>query len=275
MLTAGLTDRVVTESSRVFCPGSTVIYGRRFRCWRPQGHGWMDARGALKHSCDVYFYHLGKNLGIERIAHYARLFGLESPTGIDLADEKRGLVPDAAWSLRVRKTKWYPGETISVAIGQGPVLVTPMQMAVMMAMVANGGEPVVPHLVKGAAPRPRPRVALDPHALQVVREGLWAVVNQPGGTAHWSSYVPGLDMAGKTGTAQVVALSARTKNESLPFRFRDHAWFASFAPLADPRLVVVVFAEHGGGGSRTAAPIAKAVHEKYFAPDLQRLAAAL
>ncbi len=273
MLTAGLTEHVVNEHSRVFCPGATVIYGRRFRCWRPEGHGWMDARNALKHSCDVYFYHLGKTLGIERIARYARLFGLESTTGIDLAGEKRGLVPDTAWSLRVRKIKWYPGETISVSIGQGPVLLTPMQMAVMTAMVANGGHPVVPHLIKGAKPRSRPQVKLDPHALKVVREGLWAVVNQPGGTAYWSTYVKGLDMAGKSGTVQVVALSARTKNESLPFRFRDHAWFTSFAPLADPRLVVVVFGEHGGGGSRAAAPIAKAVHEKFFAADLQRLAA--
>ncbi len=273
MLTAGLTEGVVDEHTRVYCPGDAVVYGRRFRCWRPEGHGSVDARGAMKHSCDVYFYRLGEKLGIERIARYARLFGLESPTGIDLADEKQGLVPDPAWSQRVRKIPWYPGETISVAIGQGPVLVTPLQVAVMTAIVANGGHPVVPHLVKGAAPRPRPFVKLDPHALQVVREGLWAVVNQPGGTAYWSTHLPGLDMAGKSGTVQVVALSARTKNETLPFRFRDHAWFTSFAPLADPRLVVAVFAEHGGGGSRTAGPIAKAVYEKHFAPHLERLAA--
>ncbi|HEX5758400.1 MAG TPA: penicillin-binding protein 2 [Thermoanaerobaculia bacterium] len=272
MLTAGLTEKVVHEKHRVFCTGATVVYGRRFRCWKPGGHGWVDARGAMKHSCDVYFYHLGKALGIERIARYARMFGLESVTGIDLSGEKQGLVPDPAWSLRARKAKWYPGETISVAIGQGPVLMTPMQMAVMTAMVANGGRPVTPHLVKGAKPRTRPDVPLDRHALEVVREGLWAVVNQPGGTAHWSAYIAGLDMAGKTGTVQVVAQSARTKNENLPFRFRDHAWFSSFAPLRDPRLVVVVFAEHGGGGSRTAAPIGKAVHEKHFASALERLA---
>ncbi len=273
MATAGLTEQVVNEHSRVFCPGAAVIYGRRFRCWSPGGHGSVDARRALKHSCDVYFYHLGKKLGIERIAHYARLFGLEVPTGIDLSGEKPGLVPDAAWSLRARKAKWYPGETISVAIGQGPMLLTPLQMAVMTAMAANGGHPVTPHLVKGAQRRTRPDVPLDPHALKVVREGLWAVVNSPGGTAHWSACVPGIDMAGKTGTVQVVAQSARTKSESLPFRFRDHAWFSCFAPVGDPRLVVVVFAEHGGAGSRTAAPIGKAVHEKYFAPDLQRAAA--
>jgi penicillin-binding protein 2 len=273
MLTAGLTEKVVNEHSRVHCPGATVIYGRRFRCWRPGGHGWVDARRSLMVSCDVYFYHLGKALGIERIARYARLFGLETPTGLDLSGEKQGLVPDAAWSQRVRKAKWYPGETISVAIGQGPILVTPLQMAVMTAMAANGGRPVTPHLVKGAKPRTRPDVPLDPKALKIVREGLWQVVNAPGGTAHWSSYIAGLDMAGKTGTVQVVAQSARTKNESLPFKFRDHAWFTSFAPVADPRLVVVVFAEHGGGGSRTAAPIGKAVYEKHFAPALQRLAA--
>jgi penicillin-binding protein 2 len=250
-----------------------VIYGRRFRCWKKEGHGWVDARDALKKSCDVYFYHLGKALGIERIARYARLFGLQSPTGIDLAGEKRGLVPDSAWSLRYRHAKWYPGETISVAIGQGPILLTPLQMAVMTAMVANGGHPVVPHLIKGVQPPPRQQVVLDPHALQVVQEGLWQVVNAPGGTAYWAAHVEGLDMAGKTGTVQVVAQASRIKSENLPFRFRDHAWFTSFAPLADPRLVVVVFREHGGAGSRAAAPIGKAVHEKFFAPHLQRLAA--
>ena len=269
MLTAALTEGVVSEHDRVHCSGAAYIYGRRFRCWKKGGHGSVDARGALKHSCDVYFYTIGKKLEIERIAKYARLFGLGTPTGVDLAGEKKGLVPDPQWSLAVRKMPWYPGETISVSIGQGPVLMTPLQMAEMMATVANGGRRVMPHLVKGRATAHPPAVALDPHALQVVREGLWAVVNEPGGTAYWSARVEGADMAGKTGTVQVIGQAQRTDARALPFKHRDHAWFASFAPVSDPRLVVVVFAEHGGSGSKAAAPIAQAIHEKFFAADLR------
>ncbi len=270
MATAGLTERVVNEHDKVFCPGATVIYGHRFRCWRKDGHGWMNVHNALKHSCDVYFYHLGQKLGIERIARYARLFGLGEPTGIEMQGEKSGLVPDPAWSLKVRKQPWYPGETISVSIGQGPVLMTPLQMAVMTAILANGGHRITPHLVRDLKlPEPR-HVALDEHALEVVRRGIWAVVNEPGGTAFGSARVPGADIAGKTGTIQVIAQKTRTDAKSLPFKFRDHGLFVSFAPLEKPRLVVVVFAEHGASGSRAAAPIAQALYEKFFATDLER-----
>ncbi|HZF11772.1 MAG TPA: penicillin-binding protein 2 [Thermoanaerobaculia bacterium] len=268
MATAGLTEHVISEHDSVFCPGSTVIYGHPFRCWRKEGHGTVDVHEALAHSCDVFFYHLGQKLGIERIAKYARLFGLGSPTGIDLQGEKRGLVPDPAWSLKYRKIPWYPGETISVAIGQGPVLLTPLQMAMMTAIVANGGKKVVPHLLKDDPDLPEPeRVALDPKALDAVRRGLWAVVNEPGGTAYNSVRVPNMDIAGKTGSVQVIAQAQRTKNESLPFKYRDHGWFTSFAPLSDPRIVLVVFAEHGGG-SHGAMPLAHELYEKYFATDL-------
>jgi penicillin-binding protein 2 len=152
MAIAGLSEKIVAPHQRVFCPGSTKIYNRRFRCWKRGGHGWMDLRSALRESCDVYFYHLGKKLGIDPIARYSRLLGLGRPTGLDVAGEKSGLVPDAEWSLERRGTPWYPGETISVAIGQGPVLVTPMQMAAAMATVANGGFRITPHLVDSQAP---------------------------------------------------------------------------------------------------------------------------
>lgn len=268
MATAGLTEGTFNEHTRVFCGGAGVFYGRRFRCWRPGGHGSVDARLALKHSCDVYFYTLGQRMGIERIARYSRLFGLGTLTGIEISGEKRGLVPDPEWSLKARKMPWYPGETISVSIGQGPVLMTPLQMASMTALVANGGYRVTPHLVKGAPVRAPQHVALDAEALRVVRQGLWAVVNEPGGTAYWSARVPGAEMAGKTGTVQVIAQAQRTEARALPFKYRDHAWFTSFAPLESPRLVVAVFAEHGGSGSRTAAPIAQALNAKYFKIDL-------
>lgn len=267
MATAGLTEGVFSEHTRVFCGGAGVFYGRRFRCWRQGGHGSMDARGAIKNSCDVYFYTLGQKMGIERIARYARIFGLESLTGIDIRGEKKGLVPDQAWSQKARGFKWYAGETISVSIGQGPVLMTPLQMAEMTAMIANGGYRVTPHLVQDADVPEPVHVPLDANALRVVREGLWAVVNEPGGTA-LRSRVPGAEMAGKTGTVQVIAQAQRTEARALPFKFRDHAWFTSFAPVQDPQIVVVVFAEHGGSGSRTAAPIAQAIHAKYFKVDL-------
>lgn len=267
MATAGLTEGIFDEHTRVGCAGAKSFYGRSFRCWRKGGHGSVDARGSLKHSCDVYFYTLGQRMGIEKIAQYSRIFGFGQPTGIEIKGEKRGLVPDSAWSLEVRKHKWYPGETISVSIGQGPVLVTPLQMAEMTALVANGGYKVKPHLIKDSDLPPPQHVALDENALRVVREGLWAVVNEGGGTAYGSARLPGVEIAGKTGTVQVIGYSQRLDARALPFKYRDHAWFTSFAPADDPKLVVAVFVEHGGGGSRVAAPIAQAIYAKYFGID--------
>jgi penicillin-binding protein 2 len=263
---AGLTEGVVDEHSSVFCGGAAVIYGHQFRCWRKGGHGTVDIHRALKLSCDVYFYQLGQKLGIERIARYSRLFGLGSHTGIEIKGEKAGLVPDPAWSLKARKMPWYPGETISVSIGQGPILLTPLQMASMTSIVANGGWRVVPHLVRGTPVKPT-HVPLDPKALKAVREGLWAVVNEPGGTGYNSVRVPEAEIAGKSGTVQVIAYKTRVDTRSLPFKYRDHAWFTSFAPFENPRLVVTVFAEHGGSGSRTAGPIAQALYAKFLASD--------
>lgn len=264
MATAGLSEGVVDENTTVFCPGSAVIYGHTFRCWRAGGHGTVNLHTALKFSCDVYFYQLGQRLGIERIAKYARLFGLGALTGVDLAGEKPGLVPDAAWSQSVRKQPWYAGETISVAIGQGPILETPLQMAGMTAILANGGFRVTPHLRRDAPVSPPVKVGLNPAALALVRSGLAAVVNEPGGTAYGYARLPNVAIAGKTGTVQVIGQKARTNAFSLPFKFRDHAWFTSFAPADAPRIVVSVFAEHGGKGSAVAAPLAQALYRIYF-----------
>jgi penicillin-binding protein 2 len=263
---AGLTEKVIDPRDTVYCGGSASFYNHRFRCWRQGGHGRVDFTAALRGSCNVYFYTVGQRLGIERIARYARLLGLGDPSGLDLNGEKSGNVPDPRWSERVRRTPWYPGETISVAIGQGPLLVTPLQIANLMAVVANGGYKVQPHLVRGAVPPERHRLPIDAAALEVVRRGLQAVVESgTGGNAR----VPGLDIAGKTGTVQVVAQKTWTRSEDLPPEHRDQAWFASFAPVAEPRLVVVVFIEHGGMGSQAAAPIAKQLYETYFRADLR------
>jgi penicillin-binding protein 2 len=267
METAGLTEGIFDDHTTVGCVGAKSFYGRPFRCWRPGGHGTVNAHLALKLSCDVYFYTLGQKMGIEKIARYARLFGLGSPTGIDIQGEKKGLVPDPEWSEKARKQPWYPGETISVSIGQGPVLMTPLQMAEMTALVANGGYKVVPHLLKNAKLPPPEHVPIDEKALRTVRGGMWAVVNEPGGTAYGSARLPGVEIAGKSGTVQVIAYAQRLNTRNLPFKYRDHAWFTSFAPAENPRLVVTVFAEHGGGGSRVAAPIAQAIYAKYFGID--------
>jgi penicillin-binding protein 2 len=259
---AGLNDRVVDEKERVFCRGSTRIYDRRFRCWKRGGHGWVNLRKAIKESCDVYFYQLGQKLGISRIAHYARLFGLGTTSGLDVNGENEGLVPDPEWSQRARGEPWYPGETISVAIGQGPLLVTPLQIASLMATIANGGRRVVPHVELAVRTAVGETVDVAPHVLETVREALWAVVNERGTGA--SSRLADFDIAGKTGTAQVVEQKTWIDSKDLPFAKRDHAWFASFGPFEAPELVVVVFVEHGGKGSVAAAPLARQVYEKYF-----------
>lgn len=267
METAGITDHEFDPHTSVLCTGAKSFYGRPFRCWKKGGHGTVDGHLALKLSCDVYFYTLGQKMGIEKIARYSRLFGFGSLTGIDIEGEKKGNVPDPEWSQKVRKQPWYPGETISVSIGQGPILVTPLQMARMTAMVANGGYKVVPHLVKDAQLPPPEHEPLDAEALRIVRGGMWAVVNEGGGTAYGSARLPGVEIAGKTGTVQVIAQAQRTEEHNLPFKYRDHAWFTSFAPANNPELVVTVFAEHGGGGSKVAAPIAQAIYAKYFGID--------
>ncbi|MDY7091901.1 MAG: penicillin-binding protein 2 [Acidobacteriota bacterium] len=269
---AGLNEGAVSPQDRVFCGGAVRFYNHRFRCWRRAGHGWVNLEEAIQKSCDIYFYDLGQRLGIQRIARFAERFGLGQLTHIDLSGEKEGVVPDKDWSLRVRRSPWFPGETISVAIGQGPLLTTPLQVARMMAMVANDGRPVTPHLrLDQALPRVDP-VDLDRRALERVQRALWMVVNDINGTGR-SAAVEGLDVAGKTGTVQVVAQRTWTDNSELPEDQRDHAWFASYAPFDDPRLVVVVFVEHGGKGSQAAAPIARALYEKYFQDQLRPAAA--
>lgn len=258
--TAALSEGVTYPGESVHCGGAAYFYNHRYRCWKREGHGRVNLREALKKSCDVYFYTMGQRLGIERLADYARRFGFGRKTGIEIGGEKAGLVPDEAWSREARGTPWYVGETISVAIGQGPLLVTPLQMASMMAIVATGGWEVEPHLIRQQPVRRR--VDLDPGSLEIVREALWAVVNDEGtGT---TAHLDEVEVAGKTGTVQVVEQMTWIDSEELPLERRDHAWFASFAPLEEPELVVVAFVEHGGHGSQAAAPVARLVYETYF-----------
>ena len=260
MAVAALASGLIDPDERVHCGGATSIYNRRWRCWQPRGHGAVDLRGALRHSCDIYFYRQGVRLGIEKIASYARLLGLGERTGIELPGENDGLVPDPEWSRNRRGYPWYPGETVSVAIGQGPLLTSPLQVAAMTAAVANGGLRVRPHVMAGGGEPPTP-LDLAPEVLAYVADALANVVaNGTGGSAR----TPVVSVAGKTGTAQVVAQETWTRSEDLPPDQADHAWFTSYAPVEAPELVVVVFVEHGGRGSEAAAPLAREMHEEYF-----------
>ncbi|MFI5181384.1 MAG: penicillin-binding protein 2 [Thermoanaerobaculia bacterium] len=255
----------IRPEERVVCTGGATFYGRFFRCHGR--HGSVDLATALQVSCDTYFYTMGRRIGIEAIAENGNLFGFGRPTGIDLLGEKSGVLPSPEWSLKARKHPWYAGETISVAIGQGPVLVTALQIARAFAGIANpDGALPTPHLFHiGENVRTRERfvyrppvkesVPWSPGTRELVVEGLWRAVNAPGGTAY-SVHIPGLDLCGKTGTVQVVAQKEAKKAYLLPEALRDHGWFASFAPKDDPKIVVVVFVEHGLHGNLAAAPLA-------------------
>jgi penicillin-binding protein 2 len=277
MAMAGLSENVIDPHTTFNCSGSGYFFGRRFRCWKKEGHGAVNVERALKVSCDVFFYNTGGRLGVDRIHDYARKLTFGEISHIDLDGERAGIVPSTKWANEKQHRKWYPSETISVSIGQGPLIVTPLQVANMTAAVANGGKVFQPHVVKfvdrvqrdGSYKRFRVpsrvlhEVALSEPALKAVRQGLWAVVNEQGGTGG-NARVEGLDISGKTGSVQVIAYSGWIKATSLPFKFRDHAWFASFAPRDNPQMVVVVFVEHGGAGGADAAPLAKLLFEAGF-----------
>jgi len=256
----GLSAGLIDEHTTVYCNGSIVLYGHRFRCWRRGGHGFVDLERALAESCDVYFYLLGQKLGIEGMARWLQLFGFGSKTGLDPPFESAGLIGTPEWSRRVRKTPWYPGEAVSVSIGQGPLLVTVVQLARAYAVLANGGHPVQPHLVPGDSEIPRP-LEINPRYLELVNAALVEVVHGDHGTARRLSALP---MAGKTGTAQVARLQEGVAADELASHLRHHAWFVGWAPLDEPAIVVAAIVEHGGDGSSSAAPVVGKVIEAYL-----------
>lgn len=262
-----LADGVRTHGQAVYCTGAAILYGHPYRCWLAGGHGHAAVERALEVSCDTYFYHLAFDAGIDRLARWARTFGLGTETGIELGGESSGLVPSDEWSRRARGHQWYAGETISVGIGQGPILVTPLQLAVAYAALVNGGSIVTPHLVPGAAAAPR-ATGIDPAVLGTVRLGMERVVAGEQGTARRLASLP-IQVAGKTGTAQVIRKKEGVKWQELPWEQRHHALFVGYAPPAQPTLVVVVVVEHGGDASSVAAPIAGRVLAKAFGFDVE------
>jgi len=273
MAIAGLGERVIDPNHTEYCPGAWTFYGRPFRCHKEGGHGVVNLRQAIEQSCNVYFYKLGDRLKIDTIHAYAEKLGLVGTTGIDLPGENSSLVPSTEWKQKTIGEPWYPGETISVAIGQGYVSVTPLALATMMATVANGGTRVTPHVVKAIhngtdwTPMPPPpdkgRIAIAPEHLQAVRDGLWLAVNGAGTAIR--GRIPGRDVVGKTGTAQVISRQgAQAAAGRTDLDLRDHGWFVFFAPRDNPQIAGVVLAEHSEHGY-FAAPIARFVLETYFA----------
>jgi len=271
MAVAGLQEGILTPESTEVCHGSTIIYGRRFGCWKKEGHGRINLHQAIVHSCNVFFYRLGRNLGIEKIADYSKAMGLGERTGINLLGEDPGLIPSPDWKKRVYKTHWYPGETIMVAIGQGYISLTPLQLARAFGGLAMGGLYKVPHLVpaselhrigKTLPPPFESKLILESETVNIISRGLWGVVNEFG-TGRRAA-IEGFDICGKTGTAQVIGRVARATARSSRKEFEDNAWFVGFAPRDFPQIAGAVFIEHGGHGGSSAAPIFREICQVYF-----------
>jgi penicillin-binding protein 2 len=263
---AGLEEGVITPDTKVNCTGS-INYGNwNFGCWRKKGHGIISLHRALVESCDIFFYEVGKRLGIDKIYEYATHLGLGKETGIDIVGERKGLVPNSKWKLENKKLPWFLGETFNTAIGQGYVTVTPLQMAVLTSTVVNGGYIYKPSLTKDAQPEILGKLTVRPETLDIVKKALYGVVNEPNGTG-WAAKSNLTNIGGKTGTAQVVAQKMST--QYIHEKFRDHAWFIAFAPVEKPDIAVAVFVEHGGHGGGAAAPIAKNVIEEYIKEKIE------
>ncbi|MFT5489104.1 MAG: penicillin-binding protein 2 [Alphaproteobacteria bacterium] len=267
---AALEARIVAPDHRVFCRGHTQLGNARFHCWKRHGHGWQDMYDAHQNSCDVYFYDIAKRIGVDRIAEMAKRLGLGAKTGIDLPSEKSGVIPTRAWKKALIGTPWQQGETLISGIGQGFILTTPLQLAVMTARIANGGKAVLPRLIRpvgedGKEVEPVFKdLGISKRAMDVVQEGMNRVTNVRRGIAYRARISEeGMEMSGKTGTAQVRRISKAEretrvlKNHERPWRQRDHALFVGYAPSDNPRYAVAVVVEHGGGGSKVAAPIAR------------------
>jgi penicillin-binding protein 2 len=272
---AALEEGVISKDFRVSCPGKFFFGKNEFRCWKKEGHGSLDLMGAIAKSCDVYFYTLGLKVGIDRIEKWAKKLGLGERTGIDLTFEQPGLIPGREWKKQFLKDKWYEGETISVAVGQGYTTVTAVQIARLTSAIVNGGYLITPHVVKRVGERtldfPKKKIDVSDETLDIIKEAMLYVVEW--GTAAGSK-LKMVKYGGKTGTSQVVSIRAIEKIlgkswekisfDEIPKQFRDHAWFTAFAPYENPEIVVSVVVEHCGGGAKCAAPIAKKIIEYYM-----------
>ncbi len=276
MSMGGLGFGYVTEGTSVFCRGATEIYGAVRHCWYAPGHGFMNLADAIKNSCNIYFYQLGRQMGIDQIALAATRLGLGRKTGIDLAGEKEGLVPSSEWKEKTLKTPWYPGETISVAIGQGQLQVTPLQVAALTALIAERGLRRRPHLFKSApgggeegppavdvnaAASDDAKPGFEPSTFESVIAGMWKSASE-GGTGK-GAFVEGMDVCGKTGSTQVMSRESAQRLARAGREVKTHSWFTGFAPRVNPQIVVTVLVEFGGGGGATAAPVAGRIFKRF------------
>jgi penicillin-binding protein 2 len=274
---AALEEGLITPDTTFFCNGSFELGNRAFRCWQKKGHGHVNLHRAVVESCDVYFYNIGKLIGVDKLAEYARGFGLGSLTGIDLPREKGGLIPTKQWKLSRFRESWQMGETISIAIGQGYNLLTPLQLVNVYAALANGGAIYRPRLIKSIEtmdgrvirsfePEQKGKIPISKKNMELLRYALWGVVNENGGTGY-ALRRKEADVSGKTGTSQVIGLpgdeAARRKKQFLA-RFKDHALFVCFAPYKNPEIAVAVIVENAGSGGAVAAPIARKIIDAYF-----------
>ncbi len=277
MALGALDLEIANEETTFICRGETTIYNHPFSCWREEGHGEMGFYDAIRHSCNIYFYNLGKEMGIEEISRYARMLGFGAPTGIDLPGEYVGLVPDPQWKEENKNEPWQKGETISVSIGQSFLLVTPIQIATHTALIANRGIRVTPHLFGSLSSNgverenrsniPSSRaVNIDPSIFEQVIQGMWQAVNDQG--TGWAAMVSGYDVCGKTGSTQLVSKDrseeeAKEEGEEEEEEMKTHSWFTGFAPRDNPEIVVTVLVEYGGMGGTTAAPLARKLFNLY------------
>ncbi|GAK56039.1 MrdA protein [Candidatus Vecturithrix granuli] len=271
-----LQNRVVREHDALYCSGSVSLANTTKKCWRAGGHGYVTIKQAIEQSCNVFFYRAGLELGIDELARYAFSYGFGAKTGIELPNEESGLIPTRAWKQETIGDRWYPSETMDAAIGQGFITVTPLQLANMTATIANGGTLYKPMIVKKITsanddivqeyePMVIRKVPVDERNLKIVREGMWMVVNGDRGTGR-ATKLEEVQVAGKTGTAQVVRLQQNTQ-ENLPEQLRDHAWFICYAPAENPQIAMAILVEHGMKGSQSAVPVAKYIFERLYKPQ--------
>ncbi|MEJ2245144.1 MAG: penicillin-binding protein 2 [Acidobacteriota bacterium] len=264
MAEAGLESGLLDKNTFVDCEGTVEYYGRVFHCIE-NGHGRIGLENAIARSCNIFFYELGRRLGISRIADHAAIMGLGQKTGIDLPGERSGIVPSPEWKKRTQEERWYLGETIPVSIGQGALSTTPLQVLRAVSAFANGGFLVTPHLLysaeksEGNPEWPPKQIGVSESSLSRIREGMWRSVN--GGGTGYGAAIPGLEICGKTGTAQIVSKETQKR---VPGVADDHAWFAGFSPRENPEIAVVVFIEHGGTGGVAAAPLARKIFKAFY-----------
>ncbi len=266
---AGLEEGIFNKNFSVFCRGSAIYYGRAFHCLAKEGHGSIALEEAIAKSCNIFFYEVGKQLGISKIAECGRTLGLGERTGVDLPAERSGVMPSPEWKMETYGSKWYAGETISVSIGQGAVSTTPLQILRAVSAIATGGLLTTPHVFLRAEGDsgnnkqwPIRQVPISKEKFARIREGMWRSVNDYG--TGYNAAIPGLDICGKTGTSQVISSETKRQLPAGQEEIQDHSWFAGFGPRDNPEIAVVVFIEHGGKGGIASAPLAKQVFMAYF-----------